>query len=251
MKKFIIANWKMNPKTTGEVEAFMYEFQARAPKIKNTEVVICPPFVYLSNVKCQMSNVKLGSQDVFWEDKGSYTGEISASMLKDLGAKYVIIGHSERRRNLAETDEMINKKLKLALKKNLKVIFCVGEPERDEGGEYLKFVKKELVLGLDKISKREMRNLIIAYEPVWAISSSKNSRPDTPGELFEMSVYIRRVLFFKFGRKIAHRVPILYGGSVDADNARDFLEKGNVQGLLVGRASQKAKTFIELLKSVK
>lgn len=257
MKKLIIANWKMTPQSLAEAEAFFYELQKVSQKLKNMEIVICPPFIYLGNLH-EMPHVKLGSQDVFWENppsgKVSFTGEVSVSMLKNSGAKYVIIGHSERRSpppgGLGETDEMINKKIKTALKKNLKVLFCVGERERDENGEYLKFVKGQIVAGLDKLSRKDLKNLIMVYEPVWAISSSKNARADTPAELFEMSVYIRRILFFKFGKKIAHSTPILYGGSVDALNAKSFLEKGSVQGLLVGRASQKIKTFIELLKNI-
>ena len=192
----------------------------------------------------------LGAQDCFWEEKGSYTGEISIPMLKNLGVKYIIIGHSERRHHLMATNEMINKKIKKALKANIKTIFCIGEKKRDEDAQYLRFIKKEITEGLSKIPRTQMKNLIIAYEPIWAISSSKNACADTPKNLLEMSIYIRRILFFKFGRKVSKETPILYGGSVNATNARAFLEEGNVQGLLVGRASLKKETFNKLLQSI-
>lgn len=259
MKRYIIANWKMQPPTAQEAEDVFEGIQKSAPKLKNTEIVICPPFVHLDrlseNLKVTTSKLqaKLGAQDFFWENPskgGSYTGEISVSMLKDFGLKYAIIGHSERRGYLNVTDEMINKNIKTGLRSGLKIIFCVGEKERDEGGAYLKFIKKEIHEGLDKIPKKSLKDLIIAYEPIWAISSSKGAQADSPENLFEMSIYIRRILFFKFGLKASRETPILYGGSVDAQNARDFLEKGNVQGLLVGRASWKAKSFVDLLKSI-
>ena len=249
MKKLIIANWKMTPNNIEEAERLFVGVCGSVKKLKNYKVVLCPPFVYLDCLSRKLKT-SLGAQDIFWESKGSYTGEISALMLKSLGVRYVIVGHSERRRDLGETDEMINKKIKTALKHKLKVIFCVGEERRDEGGDYLKFVKKELLSGLEKVARKDFKNVIIAYEPLWAISSQKNAQADTPENLFQMGVYIRRALFFRFGRTIAREVPILYGGSVNAKNARDFLEKGKAQGLLVGRASWNIKTFNAILESI-
>lgn len=248
MKKIIVANWKMNPTAVKEAEKISRDIVKYSPKLKNAEIVICPPFIYLDRLSKQ--NIKLGGQDVFWEGRGAFTGEISPAMLKDIGAKYVIIGHSERRQKLDETGEMINKKIKAALKSGLKVIFCVGEKERDEAGEYLKFIKNEIQEGLAGVSKKDSKNLIIAYEPIWAISSNKGSRPDTPEEFLQTAIYIRRILFFKFGSKTAHNTPILYGGSVDASNAGDFVNIGNAQGLLVGRASLNAQTFADILKNI-
>jgi triosephosphate isomerase len=198
-------------------------------------------------------NLKLGSQDVFWEEEGSYTGEISAKMLKNLGVEYVIIGHSERRR-LGETDEAINKKIRQALKNHLKVIFCVGEFERDDENKYFQFVKNEISKGLDKVPTRLLKNLIVAYEPIWAISSVNKSgkarfNADTPENAQEMAIYIKRVLVSLFG-KIVQKSPVLYGGSVEAENAASFLKKEGIEGLLVGRASWSAKTFGELLKNI-
>ncbi len=257
MKKLIIANWKMTPNITKEVEDYFVDFKKSAPKLKNSEVVVCPPFVYL-NYLSKLPQIKIGAQDLFWENPkggGSYTGEISASMLKGSGVKYVIIGHSEKREYLKVTNEIINKKIKTALKANLKVIFCVGEKERDKEGKYLKFVKQEIFEGLDGISKKDLKNLIIAYEPIWAISSPRlrsgqANKSDTPGEFLQASIYIRKTLFFKFGKKIAHEIPILYGGSVNFKNAKGFLEEGGANGLLIGRASWKADSFIKLLESI-
>ncbi len=253
MKKIIIANWKMNPQTLKEARELFNSISKYAKKIRNAKIVVCPPFVYISNLKSQISNLKLGAQDVFWENEDSYTGEVSAKMLKNLGDEYVIIGHSERRR-LGETDEIINKKIKQTLKNKLKVIFCVGELERDEGGEYLQFVKDEIIKGLDKIPAKLFKNLIITYEPVWAISSSAKLdkarfSADTPENAQEMAIYAKRVLVSIFGR-IARNIPVLYGGSVDAKNAASFLNKEGIDGLLVGRTSWNAKTFGELLKNI-
>jgi len=250
-KTLIIANWKMNPGTLKEAEELFNATAKEAKKLRNAKIVVCPPFLYISNLKSSRS-LKLGAQDVFWEDGDSYTGEISAKMLKNLNVEYVIIGHSEKRR-LGETDEIINKKIKAGLRNNLKVIFCAGEIERDEGGNYLQFIKSEIVKGLRKIPTKLLKNLIIAYEPIWAISAASKSRkgyhPDTPEDAREMATYIKRALVSLFG-KAAHRIPALYGGSVDSNNARDFLENGGVDGLLVGRASRNAKEFGELLKNI-
>jgi triosephosphate isomerase len=252
MKKLIVANWKTNPSSPGEARELFNGISKYAKKSRKAKVVVCPPFVYLS-LFSKNPKIILGGQDVFWEDDNSHTGEISAKMLENLGVEYVIVGHSERRR-FGETDEMINKKIKQALKYNLKVIFCVGELERDEGGNYLQFVKDEIIKGLDNIPAKFFKNLVITYEPVWAISSfarldKARFNADTPENAREMAIYAKRVMVSVFGR-IARNVPVLYGGSVDAKNAASFLDKEGIDGLLVGRTSWDAKTFGELLKNV-
>jgi triosephosphate isomerase len=253
MKKLIVANWKMNPNNPREARELFNATARTAKKIRNAKVVVCPPFVYFG-LFAEKSQISLGAQDIFWEESGSYTGEISAKMLKNLNTEYVIIGHSERRR-LGETDEMINKKIKQALQNNLKVIFCAGEKERDEAGNYLQFVKDEIAKGLDKIPVKFLKNIVLTYEPVWAISSASKSgkarfNADTPENAQEMAIYSKRLLVSLFG-KAARRVPVLYGGSVDEKNAVSFLKKGGgIDGLLVGRASWSAKTFGELLKNI-
>jgi len=252
MKKLIVANWKMNPQTAKEAQEIFNATLRAAKKIHNAKIVVCPPFIWLSLLSGKPL-LSLGAQDIFWEEEGSYTGEISAKMLKNLGVEYVIIGHSERRR-LGETDEAINKKIRQALKNHLKVIFCVGEFERDEENNYFQFVKNEILKGLDKIPANLFKNLIITYEPVWAISSvnklgKARFNADTPENAQEMAIYIKRVLVSLFG-KVVRKSPVLYGGSVDAKNAESFLKKEGIDGLLVGRTSWSAKTFGELLKSI-
>jgi triosephosphate isomerase len=255
MKKLIIANWKMTPNSAQEAKALFNATARTATKIRKVKIVVCPPFIYL-NLFSKKTSVSLGAQDVFWESPpaggGSYTGEISAKMLKNAGVEYVIVGHSERRR-LGETDEMINKKIKQALESRIKVIFCVGELERDDSEEHFKFIKEEIIKGLDKIPVKLLKSLIITYEPVWAISSAAASgkarfNADTPEDAFQMATYIKRILVSIFGKSLS-RVPILYGGSVDFENTSDFLKKENIDGLLVGRVSWNIKTFSKLLKN--
>ena len=253
-KKLIIANWKMTPDTADKAKALFAATVKAGKKMRNAKVVACPPFIWISALAgSRKSKVVLGAQDVFWEESGSYTGEISVKMLRNAGVQYVIIGHSERRR-LGETDEMINKKIKRAITGNLKVIFCVGEFERDEAGNYFQFLKDEIKKGLKDIPSRFLKNLVVVYEPVWAISRVNRSgkarfNADNPEDTFQMATYIKRILVSTFGKQ-ARRVPVLYGGSVDPRNAGDFLEKGNVDGLLVGRASWNGKSFGELLKNI-
>jgi triosephosphate isomerase len=189
----------------------------------------------------------VGAQDVFWEEKGAYTGEISASILKNLGVKYVIIGHSERR-ELGETDEIINKKIKTALKSGLKVIFCIGEKERDIDNHFLNFIKDQISNSLKGIQKKFFKNLIIAYEPVWAISTHQGASADNPESALRIAIFIRRMLLEIVGGQFARQIPILYGGSVDSKNAREFLHNNGMQGLLVGSQSLIPKNFNEILK---
>ncbi|MEK7596311.1 MAG: triose-phosphate isomerase [Patescibacteria group bacterium] len=250
MKRIIVANLKMNPETRGEAERLFSEIKKTARNLRGVETVFCPPFIYFSSLaaKAGPANLKLGAQDVFWENlpakKGAFTGEISPLMLKKLGVKYAIVGHSERREHLKESDEMVNKKVKAALKAGLKAILCVGEKEKKEDTLPV-IVKKELESDLAGVSKKLAKNLIIAYEPVWAIGSGQADKPE---DVFEITIYIRRILFDIFGQKLAHSAPILYGGSVSEQNAKDFLALRNISGLLVGGASLSAKKFGEILK---
>ena len=213
---------------------------------KNVEIVVCPPFVYLPKFKIKNLKLKIGAQNVFWADNGAYTGEISPKMLKNLGVEYVIIGHSERRKYLNETDEMINKKVLAALKSGLKVILCVGESSRKSQIanrkaqiSYAKqYVKKQLQKDLKTISASRLaiNNLIIAYEPVWALSTNKNGQPDTPADALEMIKFIKQLLNTKY-QMLNTRV--LYGGSVDSKNIKNFIKYEEIDGALVGNASLK------------
>jgi triosephosphate isomerase len=242
-KKIIIANWKMNPVSSKEAIKIFNETKKTAGKLSNIKTIICPPFVYLPLLKAD------GAQNVFYEDRGSFTGEISAEMLKDFGVRYVIIGHSERRNppiGEGETDEIINKKIKASLKAGLNVIFCVGEKERDSEGRYLGFLKSQIDEGLKNVSKNYFNRLILAYEPIWAIGTGGEA--DNPEGTARVAIFIRRALLPLLGNENGKKIPVLYGGSVTAKNADDFLKNGGVDGLLVGRASLDPKIFNEILK---
>lgn len=256
MPKIIIANWKMNPASLKEAtKLFDSILKNLNPKAKNLELVIAPPFVYLGSfskllkTKNYQLKTKLGSQDVFWENKGAYTGEISPKILKNLGVEYVIIGHSERRQHLKETDEIINKKVIAAVKAGLKFILCVGEDltVRRRGKKAIEnFIKNQLSADLKGIKNYKLiaKNLIIAYEPVWAISSNKNAKPDTPEDAVEIINFIKKILLSKF---YFLNSKIIYGGSVDAKNIESFLKYKEIDGALVGGASLTS-DFIKIIK---
>jgi len=245
MKKVIVANWKMNPQTLREARNIFNGIKKIAKKLKKVETIVCPPFVYLSAIGHRPSATKLGAQDLFWEEKGAFTGEISAQMLKDFGVQYVIVGHSERR-ELGETNEIVNKKVRAALAAGFNLILCVGEKERDLEDKYLDFVKDQVIEGLRGVQKKYFKNILIAYEPVWAISSKGGAVADAPESAFGMAIFIRRMLLPIVGNKLARSIPILYGGSVGPENVGGFLQ--NMQGALVGSKSLNPKDFGEILK---
>ena len=258
MKKFIIFNWKMNPSSLKEAKRLFGEtLKAKSYKLKD-DIVIAPPFVYLSvlsSVIGHKSLVKLASQDLFWEDQGAYTGEISAKMLKNLGVEYVIIGHSERRQIIGETDEMINKKVLAGLKAGLKVILCVGELKRSVKYQVSSvkaaknYVKNQLQKDLKNLSLNSKfyilnSHLIIAYEPIWAIGTDK---PCHPEDVLEMIKFIKQTLKAKSYKL---KAKVLYGGSVNGKNIKDFVKYGEINGVLVGGASLKKKEIKGILKSI-
>jgi len=248
MKTLIVANWKMNPNSLAEAKRLFSLIEKGIKNIKNVEVVICPPFIYLSSIKHQVSSIKLGGQDCFWKEEGAFTGEVSAKMLKDLGCEYVIIGHSERRRYLNETNEMISKKLRAAISFKLKPIFCVGETrqnKREEEG--LKVLNSQISRGLKNIRKKEAKNVIIAYEPVWAIGTGKSCDPNT---VLTKNLLIKGVIKKRYSPAISRKVRILYGGSVNSQNAKDFINIAKIDGLLVGGASLDPKEFVKIVKAV-
>lgn len=241
MKTLIIANWKLNPASQKEAKK-LFDAVKKNAKSKNTEVVICPPFVYLPLLK----GTTLGAQNIFWEEKGAFTGEVSASQLKDLNIGYVIIGHSERRKYFNETDEIINKKIKKALEVNLKVILCIGENTGDDKSVIL---EKQITDGLRGVSKvnGQLSNVIIAYEPIWAIGTGNNCSVD---QAMSSVLFIRKVIAQLYNREVADAVKILYGGSVNSKNSADYLKNSGVNGLLIGGASLNAEEFIQIVKSV-
>ncbi|MBI2609693.1 triose-phosphate isomerase [Candidatus Giovannonibacteria bacterium] len=247
MKKIIIANWKMNPTNAKEAKRLFESVRRVARKAKKVELMVAAPFVFLPVLKSGV--VKLAAQDVFLKDTGPWTGEISASMLKALKISHVIVGHSERR-ELGDSDELINKKIKSALSKGLKVVLCVGEKVR-EPEAVPEMVRREIKEGLKGITKKFSSRVLIAYEPVWAISTTKGARPDNPQNLFEMGIFIKRVLLDIWGRNAAMRMPILYGGSVNSKNAESFLKVECISGALVGGASLKPDEFWKIIEIAK
>jgi len=244
MKKFIIGNWKCNPTTEKKAKQLFYSIKKGLKNRKDTEIIICPPFCYLGILNNNLSFIKLGAQNCFFEDKGAYTGEISCEMLKSLKCKYVIIGHSERRKIFGETDEMINKKIKKALKSGLESIFCIGETmEEKDQGKTFKILETEMRKGLEKVSKKEIEKIIIAYEPIWAIGSNNSCAED---QAMTVALFIRKLISRLYNKQIAKKIRILYGGSVNSQNAFNYLKNSEIQGLLIGGASLKAKEFIEI-----
>ena len=247
-KKIVIANWKMNPLSLTEAKRIFADTKKTANTLRNVQSVVCPPFIYLNELKNLVSGHRcaIGAQDVFFERNGAYTGEISGAMLAKAGVKYVIVGHSERRAQ-GETDEVVNKKTLAALKEGLHVVLCVGERERDEHARYFDFIRGELEGALKGVPKKMAEKLIIAYEPLWAIGREAKSA-DTPKGTFETTLFIRKILADMYDKKMAMGMPVLYGGSVNKKNANEFLAHGGVQGLLVGRASLVGAHFAEILR---
>lgn len=248
MKKLIIGNWKMYPKSIKEARDTFTAIRKTAAKLHDVQTVICPPALYLGDLKKLVTGHRavLGAQNAWTELEGAFTGEVSPAQLSSMGVSYVIIGHSERRA-MGEGDELIGRKIVAALKAGVTVVLCVGEHTRDLDGGYLKFIEAQLVADLAGVAKKDLARIVIAYEPIWAIG--KNAlRAAYPDDALEVSIFIKRVLADLYG-KSGEVVPILYGGSVDAKNSAEFLSKSNVDGLLVGRASLDAKTFSTILES--
>ncbi|MFA5095583.1 MAG: triose-phosphate isomerase [Candidatus Paceibacterota bacterium] len=244
-RKIVIGNWKMNPLSFKEAEKLFTDIAKSVSSIKKTEIVVCPPVLYLEKLKKFSRKISLGAQNAFWGDTGAHTGEISAEMLYNIGVRYVILGHSERR-VAGESNSDVNKKVKASIGAGLYPILCVGENIRDENHEYLNFVKNQTEECLKGISKNSISKVIIAYEPVWAIG--KGAFPATPEEFREMNIFIKKILSDKFGVKEASKIKIIYGGSVDEKNAEGFIKEGQADGFLPGRASLNSKKFSQIIK---
>ncbi len=253
-KKLIIANWKMNPETVGDAVALAKMARAAERAVRGVALVVCPPAIFLSDIAREFkknppaSRLTLGAQNCSWEKSGPFTGETSPSMLRAKNARWVILGHSERRA-LGESDALIQKKATSALKAGLSVVLCVGEETRDEHGEYLPVLEAQLKKTLPDLPRKFLDRVVIAYEPLWAISTHATGAA-TPEEVFSMAIFIRKVLTEAVGKDFAMKVPILYGGSADALNAAPMITHGGVQGLLVGRESLNPKSFPALLDAV-
>jgi triosephosphate isomerase len=242
MRYFIAANWKMH-KTVGETREFLASFLPMVKDVADVDIVIAPPFTALSAAAEAMKggNVQLSAQDVFWEEKGAYTGEVATGMLLDAGCRHVIVGHSERRQHFFEDDVAVNRKIRAAKKAGLAVIFCVGETlEEREAGKTFEVVKREVEAGLSEV---DPDNLVVAYEPIWAIGTGKTA---TPEQAQEVHAFIRKILVNLFGEK-AEEIRILYGGSVTPQNVDSLMSCADVNGALVGGASLKPDSFARVV----
>ncbi|MDA7857986.1 triose-phosphate isomerase [bacterium] len=248
MRRPIIAgNWKMN-KTIAEASELVNNLKEALKEAKNREIVICPPFPALSAIKDLLkgSNIKLGAQNMYFEAKGAFTGEVSGVMLRDVGCEYVIIGHSERRQYFKETDEMVSKKLKVAISNGLIPIVCIGETLNEmEAGDTFKVLEKQVKDGLGGLSPDEVSKLVVAYEPIWAIGTGKTA---TPQQAEEVHKFIRKLLSTIYGEDKALAIRILYGGSIKPANIKELMECENIDGGLVGGASLEADSFIKIVK---
>lgn len=244
--KLIVANWKLNPDSPREARELFTSVKRVATKLRKVETVICPPTIFLCLLKPEQK-LFLGVQDTFWSREGAWTGQISPGMVRKSGGQYVILGHSEKRAT-GDSDAIINQKVKLALADDLKVILCVGEKERDAHGGYLQIIREQLNAALLKIPKKFFAQIIIAYEPIWAIGTQARSS-DTPHDFLQQAIFIRKVLSHWCCHASALTIPVLYGGSVDGKNAAGFLQEGQADGLLVGRSSLRADIFNQILKT--
>jgi triosephosphate isomerase len=245
-KLFVAGNWKMNTNMAGAVE--LAAAVAAQATDKRIDVAVCPPFTYLAAVAgaVKASAVAVGAQDMFYENNGAFTGEVSGQMLKDVGCRYVILGHSERRHVIGEGDELINRKLLKALADGLLPIFCVGELlEEREANKTMEVVRRQVTIGMEGVSKDDARKVTIAYEPVWAIGTGKTATPQQAQEVHAMT---RGLLASMYDRTLADAVRIQYGGSVKASNAAELLAQPDIDGALVGGASLKVDEFMGIIK---
>ncbi len=246
-QKLIVANWKMAPATQAEAQRileFIDDYLSTIPEQKLFSLVVCPPFIFIEEVAKMLATYhlahysSLGAQDIFWENQTPHTGEISGPMLAKLGVRYVLIGHSERRWEMGESDNVVNQKLKAALQNELIPIVCVGEQIRDE--EFRSFLQNQVRATFADLNFQEISKCIIAYEPVWAISSSPGARPDTPESALQSIQIIQETL------GVTDNI-ILNGGSVTSGNVADFISLEQIQGVLVGGASLKKDEFVKIL----
>ncbi|NQT23433.1 MAG: triose-phosphate isomerase [Candidatus Omnitrophica bacterium] len=243
----IAGNWKMH-KTVDESIELTNAIKRSIYEIEDVETVLCPPFTSLSDVNEMImdTNIKLGAQNCYWLNEGAYTGEIAPKMLKSVGCAYVIIGHSERRAMFGETNETVNKKIVAALKEGLKPIMCVGEKLKErEANKTFDVIKDHVEGGLKGIAGEDMKNIVIAYEPVWAIGTGKIA---TPKQAEEVHKFIRELILKMYDKSVAEALRIQYGGSVKPDNVEGIMKEADVDGALVGGASLKADSFADLIK---
>jgi len=246
-RKIIAGNWKLNNIVRDSV-ILAQGLKPEVASVTDVEIVVCPVYTALESVgkAIESSNIKLGAQDMYWEDQGAFTGEVSGMLLKDVGCRYCIIGHSERRQYFGETNESVNKKVKAALKWGLRPIMCVGETLQErEAGTTFDVVRDHVEGGIAGLSEKEILDVVIAYEPVWAIGTGKNA---TPQQAQEVHAFIRGLLKKQYAAA-AEEIIIQYGGSVKPDNAAELLSQEDIDGALVGGASLKVDSFTKIVKA--
>ena len=247
-KKIVAGNWKMN-KTNSEAVKTVTELKEIVNGLNGAEIVVATPFTAISDVVKAVAgaNIKVAAQNMHWEEKGAFTGEIAPCMLKELGVEYVILGHSERREYFGETNEIVNKKVKAALKNGITPILCVGEKLADrEAGNTENVVKDHTVGGMKDLTKEEAAKVVIAYEPVWAIGTGKTASPE---QAEEVHLFIRTLLTEMYDAATAEKIVIQYGGSMNAANSKDLLAKPNIDGGLIGGASLVPADFSVIVKN--
>jgi triosephosphate isomerase len=247
-KPFVAGNWKMYT-SNAEAEALINGLKPLVSDVADVEIAVCPPFVYLSKAVYLVkgSNIRVGAQNCYLESKGAFTGEVAPEMLRDVGCDFVILGHSERRHVLGETDSLINRKVVKALSAGLHVILCVGELlEEREAGKTESVVQTQLAGGLQGVSAESMSGVTIAYEPVWAIGTGKTATPD---QAQEVHAFIRKWLRDHYSPDVSNRVRIQYGGSVKPENAKELMGQPDIDGALVGGASLKADSFAAIVEA--
>ena len=247
-RKIIAGNWKMNM-LPNEAMSFINELEPYAKNAK-CEIILCVPYtdLFYSLLTAQNTNIKIGAQNMHWEEAGAYTGEIAPNMLKCINVEYVIIGHSERRQYFAETDETVNKKIKSALKHELNPILCVGETMKQrELGLEEEVIKQQIIGALEGITKEQTEKIVIAYEPIWAIGTGKVATKNDANNMIKL---IRKEIESLYDKEVANNVSILYGGSVNKNNSKELFETSDIDGALVGGASLKVDEFNEIIKSI-
>ncbi len=246
-RKIIIAgNWKMNNTVSASLD-LVKQIRKKTSNIHRVEIVVAPPFTAINPIYELLSGsqIQVAGQNVFWEEEGAYTGEVSPIMLKEAGCKYVIIGHSERRQYFGETDETVNRKIKISLKFGLKIIVCVGESlDERETGKTLEILASQVVWALKGLEKEDLDHVVIAYEPIWAIGTGKTA---TPAQADEAHAHIRKEIKELYGDNVANDTRILYGGSMKPGNAAELLNLENIDGGLIGGASLKAGDFVAII----
>ena len=247
-KKILAANWKMNL-THLEAESYMHTFLGEIGEVDDVEIVMIPPFTsipMLARISEKSPFIRIGAQNMYWERSGAYTGEISATMLRVLFVKYVVIGHSERRMLFGETDETVNRKVHSALEAGLRPIVCVGESAIERDNDEIETVlRRQLELGLKDLSVKDAAEIVIAYEPIWAIGTGRTA---TPVQAEEAHRFIRSVLGKMFGTGAAERVRIQYGGSVKPENAQELMRQSDIDGALIGGASLDPHSFAKIIR---